>query len=158
MMWHDNYMNTAHKLTINTEADRTIFIAECSFAEKDMVKEAGFRWNRDERRWVAFHVIAVARLIKAYRAVNDGLVPAFTDAARVLFTSETERTSKLPRCGRCAGTGKFITGMVNGQPTGPGGICYRCEGRGHQDARDEERNDNYDSYAAARAFRADMGY
>jgi len=36
------------------------------------------------------------------------------------------------RCKRCAGTGEFITGNVNGKPTGPGGICFRCNGKGHQ--------------------------
>jgi hypothetical protein len=36
------------------------------------------------------------------------------------------------RCSRCAGTGLFITGMENGRPTGPGGICFRCEGKGRQ--------------------------
>lgn len=35
-------------------------------------------------------------------------------------------------CRRCCGTGQFITGMVNGKPTGPGGICFRCEGKGRQ--------------------------
>lgn len=43
-------------------------------------------------------------------------------------------------CRRCAGTGAFITGSLNGQPTGPGGICYRCEGKGYQDDADARRN------------------
>jgi hypothetical protein len=36
-------------------------------------------------------------------------------------------------CRRCVGTGQFITGTVNGVPTGPGGICFRCAGKGRQD-------------------------
>jgi hypothetical protein len=36
------------------------------------------------------------------------------------------------RCERCAGTGMFITGSVNGQPVGPGGPCFRCAGKGRQ--------------------------
>jgi hypothetical protein len=32
-------------------------------------------------------------------------------------------------CRRCAGTGKFITHTVNGQPKGPGGDCFRCNGK-----------------------------
>ena len=50
------------------------------------------------------------------------------------------------RCRRCAGTGEFVTMVVNGKPTGPGGICYRCNGKGFQTAGDEKRNDNYDRY------------
>lgn len=44
------------------------------------------------------------------------------------------------RCSRCAGTGQFVTMVVNGRPTGPGGKCFRCEGKGHQTARDAHRN------------------
>lgn len=44
------------------------------------------------------------------------------------------------RCGRCAGTGQFITGMVNGKPVGPGGICFRCAGKGVQVSCGVERH------------------
>ena len=44
------------------------------------------------------------------------------------------------RCKRCAGTGQFITGSVNGQPTGPGGDCFRCQGKGRQNGADGHRN------------------
>lgn len=50
-------------------------------------------------------------------------------------------------CKRCAGTGKFITMVLNGQPTGPGGDCFRCNGKGVQNVHDAERNHNYDCYA-----------
>lgn len=44
------------------------------------------------------------------------------------------------RCARCAGTGAFITGFDNGKPTGPGGPCFRCNGKGHHTRADRRRN------------------
>lgn len=46
-------------------------------------------------------------------------------------------------CGRCAGTGAFITGMENGVPVGPGGSCFRCNGKGHHTRADRRRNWGY---------------
>jgi len=43
-------------------------------------------------------------------------------------------------CGRCAGTGAFVTGNHNGKPTGPGGICFRCGGKGYHTQADRKRN------------------
>lgn len=57
-------------------------------------------------------------------------------------------------CKRCAGTGQFITGVLNGQPTGPGGICFRCEGRGYQNLADARRNRAFDAFNVNRALRA----
>ena len=59
-------------------------------------------------------------------------------------------------CLRCAGTGAYITGTVNGVPTGPGGICFRCEGKGRQTDSDRKRNFGYDNFAIAKAVRAMM--
>lgn len=50
------------------------------------------------------------------------------------------------KCGRCAGTGRFITGIHNGKPTGPGGICFRCGGKGVHTQRDRRRNDYFDTH------------
>ncbi len=50
------------------------------------------------------------------------------------------------RCGRCAGTGRFITGVVNGKSTGPGGICFRCGGKGVHTQQDRKRNLYYDTH------------
>jgi len=50
------------------------------------------------------------------------------------------------RCKRCAGTGQFITYVENGVPKGPGGICYRCNGKGFQIQRDRNRNWGYDNF------------
>ena len=63
---------------------------------------------------------------------------------------------KKQKCERCVGTGRFITGSMHGRPTGPGGICYRCGGKGYQTTSDERRNYGYDNYAAARAIHADL--
>jgi hypothetical protein len=59
-------------------------------------------------------------------------------------------------CGRCGGTGRYITGSLNGQLTGPGGECFRCNGKGYQTPLDHERNERYDSRAAAAAIRGDF--
>jgi hypothetical protein len=45
-------------------------------------------------------------------------------------------------------TGRFITHMHNGKPAGPGGACFRCQGKGYQTAKDIKRNDYYDSHRA----------
>ena len=57
-------------------------------------------------------------------------------------------------CGRCATTGQFITGSLNGQPTGPGGICYRCNGQGYHDQADRRRNHYHDRHAFEEAAQA----
>lgn len=43
-------------------------------------------------------------------------------------------------CRRCGGTGRFITGRVNGQLVGPGGDCFRCNGKGYHTQADRRRN------------------
>ena len=48
------------------------------------------------------------------------------------------------KCPRCGGTGQYVTMVLNGKPSGPGGICYRCEGKGYQKAKDNHRNYWYD--------------
>ena len=50
------------------------------------------------------------------------------------------------KCARCGGTGQFITGMLNGKLVGPGGVCFRCEGKGIQNYADVVRNENYELY------------
>lgn len=49
-------------------------------------------------------------------------------------------------CGRCAGTGQFITQICNDVPTGPGGMCFRCRGKGYQTSEDMRRNAYYDEH------------
>lgn len=60
-------------------------------------------------------------------------------------------------CKRCAGTGRFVTGTLNGQPTGPGGICFRCSGHGSQNDADARRNFGADNHAIVQGFRQMMG-
>ncbi len=52
-------------------------------------------------------------------------------------------------CGRCAFTGAFITGTENGKPKGPGGICFRCNGKGWHHQADRARNLAHDMFAWA---------
>ncbi len=54
------------------------------------------------------------------------------------------------KCGRCAGTGQFVTMVENGVPKGPGGICFRCEGKGVQNHADAKRNMYYDEHQTVR--------
>lgn len=56
------------------------------------------------------------------------------------------------KCPRCAGTGAFITGTVNGKPTGPGGSCFRCNGQGAQQPEDAKRNFWHDMHYAGPAI------
>lgn len=52
-------------------------------------------------------------------------------------------------CRRCSRTGRFITGVANGQPIGPGGPCYRCSGKGYQTDEDARRNFGADQHQKA---------
>ena len=52
-------------------------------------------------------------------------------------------------CRRCGGTGQFVTMIVNRVLTGPGGICFRCNGKGQQNDADRRRNYGYDRYYVA---------
>ncbi len=54
-------------------------------------------------------------------------------------------------CGRCALTGAFITYVENGIPKGPGGICFRCEGKGFHTWTDRKRNRYHDMHFMCRA-------
>lgn len=86
---------------------------------------------------------------------------AFNDACAALLgegehaPAQWVRAAKAVRfsCPRCAGTGKFITMVVNGVPTGPGGACFRCKGAGTQSDTDVLRNEAFDRHAIDRAFR-----
>lgn len=71
-----------------------------------------------------------------FKFTNADLASQFLGATRYVTT----------RCGRCAGTGAFITYVENGQPKGPGGICFRCGGKGYQDFSDVKRNETHDQH------------
>lgn len=59
------------------------------------------------------------------------------------------RALRVP-CRRCAGTGDFITMVENGIPKGPGGVCYRCAGKGWQNDADAARNAMADRFYSPR--------
>lgn len=67
------------------------------------------------------------------------------------YTLERERMVTVDRtamikCDRCSGSGVYVWGgTVNGKPVREG-ECFRCHGKGHQDATDRKRNQNYDRY------------
>ncbi len=63
----------------------------------------------------------------------------------VCWDNETGLAGRY-RCRRCAGTGRFITGVQNGKPVGPGGPCFRCGGKGYHDSADRKRNAGYDRF------------
>ena len=60
-------------------------------------------------------------------------------------------------CRRCSGTGRFVRANLNGKPAGPGGECFRCEGKGYQTKEDSIRNAAYDRHACAQALREMVG-
>lgn len=72
--------------------------------------------------------------VAARRKVLDKERAAFLDReAKLHEIGLYEGTdSDTVKCGRCGGTGEFVTGMVNGKLVGPGGICFRCSGKGRQ--------------------------
>lgn len=98
---------------------------------------------------------------RAHACYNNAARAAFDAACRAIvgegatpeqWLAATDRATF--RCGRCAGTGRFITGLHNGQPTGPGGPCFRCEGRGWQSWQDGRRNAYYNARSFGRAAHA----
>ena len=76
-------------------------------------------------------------------AAFDAAVAAYLAAHDIDQTAENflaaAKLVSFP-CRRCAGTGAFITGSLNGKPTGPGGVCFRCSGKGAQTDADARRN------------------
>ena len=54
-------------------------------------------------------------------------------------------------CGKCAGSGQYITHTLNGKAAGPGGNCYRCSGKGYHNTSDRARNAKFDSHFNANA-------
>jgi hypothetical protein len=95
---------------------------------------------RDEEfaRWD----VEVADDIESYDAYLDSLREEVHQA--VGFRGEVGVDGT---CRRCAGTGRFITYMENGVPKGPGGPCFRCDGKGFQTEADQRRNWGYDNFA-----------
>lgn len=57
-----------------------------------------------------------------------------------------EKDRSTESCPRCLGSGRFTTQIVNNKPVGPGGPCFRCDGKGFQNRFDRRRNCYYDIY------------
>lgn len=100
---------------------------------------------RSEARSKAAFDAAVLAKVQTYAFTAGGHTPQqwIKAACEVTFM-----------CRRCAGTGRFITYVENGQPKGPGGVCYRCQGRGVQSDADVRRNYGADIHAFERACAA----
>ena len=103
----------------------------------DNLNKLRAEYRRIRARSSARSSVEFDNAVKALLADKVDPTPAdYVDAAkRVKIT-----------CRRCAGTGQFITMVENGIPKGPGGICYRCGGKGYRVEGDERRNYGYDVY------------
>ena len=96
--------------------------------------------------------------IRSFACYDNATSPEFDAAARSIAGKNATPKQWVAAafmaaftCRRCVGTGLFITGTVNGKPSGPGGDCYRCEGRGTQTWEDGRRNRTHDMMYMARA-------
>ena len=114
--------------------------------EVKQIDEGGFDTREDARKRAQLLISIGGRVIEG-GAREDGSW-GFTGEIRVDDTRyEVDGTF---HCGRCAGTGQFITYVENGKPRGPGGICFRCEGKGRHNRADRKRNFWHDVLAFCR--------
>jgi hypothetical protein len=86
---------------------------------------------------------------------NVGSLEGLTELERAERYVKAAELVTIP-CGRCARSGRFVTMVLNGKPTGPGGECYRCNGKGFQKLSDARRNAAYDRHMVNRVARAMM--
>ncbi len=111
-----------------------------------------------------FEDMTIARLREAYRDAVRGLTYEAADEQEVKAAVHAKLAgiahpspadyvlavrSLRFKCGRCAGTGRFVTYVENGVPKGPGGSCFRCQGRGTQGFEDGHRNRTRDNHISA---------
>ena len=93
-------------------------------------------------------------LILAYELADNGIPGADIEVAAIeaeiaaasapkVDDTDLNATGSHP-CRRCATTGQFITYVENGVPKGPGGDCFRCNGKGAHDEADRKRNWGYE--------------
>ena len=99
-----------------------------------------------------------ARFVKIGGKVIEGGAreTGFGWTGEIRVDDRLKEVSGTFHCGRCAGTGQFITMVENGKPKGPGGICFRCHGKGRHTAADRKRNFWYDVLAWDKAARQMM--
>ncbi len=96
--------------------------------------------NRDEARITAKKFLAAGWKIESGQEVEGG----FELTATITVSDNCGRIPGKFWCNRCARTGQFITYTENGKPKGPGGICFRCDGKGHHTQADRRRNYGWD--------------
>lgn len=118
-------------------------------ATKDETYETKAKYARIMKRSLA-KTPAEFNAAVASRLLDHNITPAEADPKDWLKAAAITGF----KCRRCAGTGQFITMVKNGKPTGPGGICYRCNGKGWQNDADRRRNFGYDNHALAEAAHA----
>ena len=87
----------------------------------------------------------VVRVDESGRVVGRTDQPRDFAAEELAYRSEHAEDT-LTECD-CSGSGLFYMGgaVVNGVYTGRTGTCFRCNGKGHQDGADRERNYWYDA-------------
>jgi len=118
-----------------------------SVAAKTFLKYGGFKERWQWERWVKpTGKRGTPRIAKYARQLNEAAEAKAHRAAEVKPVPTPKPRPTKEFCGRCAGTGQFITMVENGKPKGPGGICFRCEGKGHQTEADHKRNEYYDTH------------
>ena len=68
------------------------------------------------------------------------------DLTQKATPQDTDEVTAEGICRRCGGTGAFVTYVENGIPKGPGGRCYRCDGKTYQTLADVRRNEYRDRH------------
>ena len=68
------------------------------------------------------------------------------DLTQKATPQDTDEVTTEGICRRCGGTGAFVTYVENGIPKGPGGRCYRCDGKTYQTLADVRRNEYRDRH------------
>jgi hypothetical protein len=104
--------------------------------------------NRGKRGWVVFIDGIGGNSYFPTRMEATGALDGYVKKLREPVKDEPKQDSENTKCDGCNGTGVYYGhGHVeNGVFKGKTGKCFRCGGKGHQDAEDRVRNSNYDNY------------
>ena len=127
-------------------SDKQLYVHKHGFDKAESVVKAAKKVNRqasfDTANWKRFNAAQIekANIIRGKDAILA--LDAKPVNKELAFVPDTNGfIDGNVECSRCAGTGQFITKIVNGTPTGPAGeICFRCEGKGYHTAADRRRN------------------
>lgn len=110
-------------------------------SEIKKVEKAGFT-TIDESRESALRFVKIGGKVIEGGARDSG----FGWTGEIVVDDGQVHVAGTFHCGRCAGTGAFITMVENGVPKGPGGICFRCQGKGVHNLGDRKRNLYHDTH------------